>query len=77
MDLSQVTRELVREVGGLRFGPPVTHVYNPLVYARAAYGQYLERFGQRPREVILLRMNPGPWGNAQTRQPNRHVRRSA
>jgi len=53
----------------LVFGPPVTHVYNPLVYARRGYERYLERFGRPPREVLLVGMNPGPWGMAQTGVP--------
>ncbi len=60
---------LVAQLKSLRFGPPVTHVYNPLDYARAPYQQYVERFGSSPREVILLGMNPGPWGMAQTGVP--------
>jgi single-strand selective monofunctional uracil DNA glycosylase len=47
----------------------VTRVYNPLEYARASYDLYLERFGHGPREVILLGLNPGPWGMAQTGIP--------
>lgn len=54
----------------LRFGPPVTHVYNPLVYAGGMYDAYLSRFGlETPREVMLVGMNPGPWGMAQTGVP--------
>jgi single-strand selective monofunctional uracil DNA glycosylase len=47
----------------------VTHVYNPLVYARAAHEAYLARFAGRGREALLLGMNPGPWGMAQTGVP--------
>lgn len=55
---------------GLRFGPPVTHVYNPLDYAWGAHAEYLERYGgSREGRVILLGMNPGPWGMAQTGVP--------
>ncbi len=69
MDLIQTTRRLVRDLASLRFGPPVTHVYNPLIYARRPHQRYLERFGQARREVVLLGMNPGPWGMAQTGIP--------
>jgi single-strand selective monofunctional uracil DNA glycosylase len=69
MNLSQITDALVRDVSRLRFGPPVDCVYNPLEYARALYDTYLERFGQAPREVLLLGMNPGPWGMVQTGIP--------
>jgi len=58
-------RALTRKVEGLRFGPPVAWVYNPLRYARAAHEAYLERYGQAPKRVLLLGMNPGPWGMAQ------------
>jgi len=53
----------------LSFSEPVTHTYNPLLYARGPLEQYLERFGQGPKEVILLGMNPGPWGTAQVGIP--------
>jgi len=57
-------------VAKLRFSAPVTHVYNPLSYAWPAHRQYLERYGASPDlEVILLGMNPGPWGMAQTGVP--------
>ena len=53
----------------LRFGPPITHVYNPLEYAWAPQEQYLQRYGSKRKKVILLGMNPGPWGMAQTGVP--------
>lgn len=65
-----VARELSEAVSKLRFSAPVTHVYNPLSYAWPAHRQYLERYGSNPElEVILLGMNPGPWGMAQTGVP--------
>lgn len=69
MDLKSITDALVIEVQPLRFGPPITHVYNPLEYARAPYDEYLDRYAARPKEVVLLGMNPGPWGMAQTGVP--------
>ena len=56
-------------VDALRFSPPVAHVYNPLDYAWAAHRLYLERFGQGPKKVVLLGMNPGPFGMMQTGVP--------
>jgi single-strand selective monofunctional uracil DNA glycosylase len=64
-----ITARLSRRAGRLRFGPPVTHVYNPLVYARAPHEEYLSRYAGRGREALLLGMNPGPWGMAQTGVP--------
>ncbi|MBE7467099.1 MAG: single-stranded DNA-binding protein [Planctomycetes bacterium] len=69
MTLSEITAALVADLKPLRFGAPVTHVYNPLEYARAPWEAYLERFGAAPREFLWLGMNPGPWGMAQTGVP--------
>jgi single-strand selective monofunctional uracil DNA glycosylase len=64
-----ILADLRDRVDRLRFGDPVTHVYNPLGYAWPAVVQYLERYGDGPRRVLLLGMNPGPWGMAQTGVP--------
>jgi len=69
MNHSPIIDRLVKDVSSLRFTPPVTHVYNPLVYARKPYEMYLSRYADAPREVLLLGMNPGPWGMAQTGIP--------
>ena len=53
----------------MRFKPPVTHVYNPLNYARAAHEAYLHRFGDGKRRVVFMGMNPGPFGMVQTGIP--------
>jgi single-strand selective monofunctional uracil DNA glycosylase len=56
-------------VGRLRFAPPVTHVYNPLDYARASHEAYLAKSGTAPKRVVFLGMNPGPFGMVQTGVP--------
>lgn len=69
MSLTRIALDLRRDVDALAFAAPVTHVYNPLRYAWATHKAYLERFGGAPKEAILLGMNPGPWGMAQTGVP--------
>jgi single-strand selective monofunctional uracil DNA glycosylase len=69
VDLETITAELTKALSKLNFGAPVTHVYNPLAYAAAPYRQYVRRYGSGPKEVVLLGMNPGPWGMAQTGVP--------
>jgi single-strand selective monofunctional uracil DNA glycosylase len=64
-----VSRALSRAVDSLRFEEPVTHVYNPLRYARRPHERYLRRFGEGKKEVVLVGMNPGPFGMAQTGVP--------
>lgn len=67
--LERIYRELSERVDLLEFGPPVSHVYNPLDYAREPAERYLRRAGTAPGRVLLLGMNPGPWGMAQTGVP--------
>lgn len=69
MTLQQLSLDLIEGLAGLKFGSPITHVYNPLVYARASHDLYLEQFGKKKGRTILLGMNPGPWGMAQTGIP--------
>lgn len=67
--LLQAADDLCRDLARLRFAAPVTHVYNPLEYARAGHEAYVRRFGTGPKRVLFLGMNPGPWGMAQTGVP--------
>jgi len=67
--LIDIAAELAAEASRLKFTTPVTHVYNPLDYAWEAHAQYLDLFGDAPKEVLFLGMNPGPWGMAQTGVP--------
>jgi len=69
MDHETIIDDLLKDLNPLRFGAPVTHVYNPLVYARTAYSQYCRQYGSTAKEIVLLGMNPGPWGMAQTGVP--------
>lgn len=69
MTLLRLVRALSRDLSALRFGPPVTHVYDPLEYAAESVADYLERYGQPGPRTLLLGMNPGPWGMVQTGVP--------
>jgi single-strand selective monofunctional uracil DNA glycosylase len=69
MTLVDVSRALCERVAALRFADPVCCVYNPLQYAREPHELYLERYGAAPKEVLLLGMNPGPFGMVQTGVP--------
>lgn len=62
-------KRLRERISRLSFAPPVAYVYNPLCYAFEAFEAYLDRYGQPPKKAILLGMNPGPWGMAQTGVP--------
>lgn len=68
-ELIKVSRQLASAVDVLRFSGVVTHVYNPLIYARSLHESYLRRYGEGPKKALFLGMNPGPWGMAQTGVP--------
>lgn len=67
--LLDAARTMSAALAGLRFPAPVAHVYDPLRYAWAPYAQYVTRFGRAPKKVVLLGMNPGPFGMMQTGVP--------
>jgi single-strand selective monofunctional uracil DNA glycosylase len=67
--LEAVSQSLADAVDALQFGAPVTHVYNPLRYAWRAHAAYLKRCGAAPGRVVMLGMNPGPFGMAQVGVP--------
>ena len=69
MSLQDIVDDLLEDLKTLRFSDPITHVYNPLEYARVSYDRYLARYANGHKEIVLLGMNPGPWGMAQTGIP--------
>jgi len=66
--MADLSRGLSEALALLDFEPPVTHVYDPTHYARRPHRAYL-RFARPGVEALLLGMNPGPWGMAQTGVP--------
>lgn len=62
----QVQVWLSRQLQSLSFHDPVHTIYDPLEYAAGVYYQFVHRFCQTPKAVLMLGMNPGPWGMAQT-----------
>lgn len=62
-------KKLAKQIDKLRFAEPVAYVYNPLTYAWAAHEAYLRQIPAGGVRVLMLGMNPGPWGMAQTGVP--------
>jgi len=69
MALTKIIADAVPELDRMVFTKPVECVYNPLVYAWDLHRQYLERFGRGKKQVVMLGMNPGPFGMVQTGVP--------
>lgn len=69
MDAREAAERLRDAVDEFEPSGKVAYVYNPLRYAWGPHEQYLDRFGRGKRRAILVGMNPGPWGMAQTGVP--------
>jgi len=67
--LIDATEKLLEDLRGVQFQEPVTHVYNPLEYAFDSHRMYLEKFAASKKRVLMMGMNPGPYGMAQTGVP--------
>ena len=69
MDLLRVTKRLSTSMEVFDYGERIKYIYNPMNYAARPYANYFRMFGQPPKEIIMVGMNPGPWGMAQTGVP--------
>lgn len=72
-ELVTISRDLCDRLAGISpedFDERVGYIYRPVRYAWDIHRQYLETYGaSTPREVLLIGMNPGPWGMGQTGVP--------
>lgn len=67
-ELARISAELTSALAELRFSEPVTHAYLPTDYAKNLCEAFFAQAQPEP-EALLLGMNPGPWGMAQTGVP--------
>ena len=67
--LSDAIAALNTRLRGIEFSEPVTCIYNPLEYALESHLLYLKKYGRGRKRVVLLGMNPGPYGMVQTGVP--------
>ena len=72
--LGQTSRKLSDGVSKLHFSVPTAYIYNPLEYAWAIHQQYLKLAGAGKKKVVILGMNLGPFGMAQTGVPLGKIR---
>ena len=54
MNHRMIIDSLLKDLESLRFGPPVSFVYNPLEYARQVYETYVDRFAIPPKEGMAV-----------------------
>jgi single-strand selective monofunctional uracil DNA glycosylase len=68
-NLFSISSTLSKDLSRLVFRPPVSFTYDPTDYAREPLSEYFDIYGQSPKKVVLVGMNPGPWGMLQTGVP--------
>ena len=66
--LVTLAKQLRAATSALSF-PGVPYVYEPLDYAWSIASSYLREYGAGQKRVLLLGMNPGPFGMGQTGVP--------
>ena len=67
--LINIADDLSEKFRFLNWGLPVSFIYDPTDYARAPLSEYFDKYGRSPKRVVLVGMNPGPWGMLQTGVP--------
>lgn len=60
---------LNEKLNKLSFNKPVEYIYNPVEYAFDMHEAFIRKFCNDEKKILLLGMNPGPWGMAQTGIP--------
>lgn len=68
-DLVSLAAELSTSLGKVAGTLSADYVYDPSDYAKEPHDDYLRKYASGAKRVMLLGMNPGPWGMAQTGVP--------
>ena len=64
--LLDIEHHLCTQLLGVDYSPSgVVYVYNPLDYASETHSCFVRKYGNGPKKVLFLGMNPGPFGMAQ------------
>ena len=61
----EIEEQLCSDLATIKLHEPVTMVYNPLSYAAETHQCYVQHYGSSTKQILLLGMNPGPYGMAQ------------
>ncbi|XP_022920876.2 single-strand selective monofunctional uracil DNA glycosylase-like [Onthophagus taurus] len=61
--------QLSKELNNLTFSSPAHYIYNPLEYAWKPHSTFVKTYCKGTKDVLFLRINPGPWGMCQTGIP--------
>ena len=65
LSILSIENDVAKQLLEIEYTPPVHLVYNPLEYAAEPHKNFVEKYGNSTKPVLLLGMNPGPFGMAQ------------
>lgn len=68
-----IEKKQCEELLKINYGKGVCYVYNPIDYAYEIHEDFVTKFCSGGKKLLLLGMNPGPWGMGQTGVPFGHV----
>ncbi|KAG7160736.1 single-strand selective monofunctional uracil DNA glycosylase-like [Homarus americanus] len=68
-----IEKDQCEELLKLDYGPGICYIYNPVDYAHEIHSDFVTKFCKGQKKVLILGMNPGPWGMGQTGVPFGHV----
>ncbi|CAH1773450.1 unnamed protein product [Owenia fusiformis] len=60
---------LCEALSKIAFKHPVAYIYNPLNYAIRTHVDFIQKYCTTEKQILLLGMNPGPWGMSQNGVP--------
>ncbi|XP_045617531.2 single-strand selective monofunctional uracil DNA glycosylase isoform X1 [Procambarus clarkii] len=71
--LLEIEKNQCEDLLKLDYGEKICYIYNPVDYAHELHSDFVIKYGNWRKKVLILGMNPGPWGMGQTGVPFGHV----
>lgn len=69
-DLSEkfinIELELNQRLKTIIFSQPINHIYYPIDYAFEVHSKFIHKYCNIKKTIMILSLNPGPWGMCQT-----------
>ena len=61
-----IEKEMCEKLLKINYENDICYIYNPIDHAEELHTDFLNKYCHGNQPVLLLGMNPGPWGMSQT-----------